>query len=195
MFWKKEPVTLIVGLGNPEKEYGGTRHNVGFEVLDRLAKETGIAVKQKKFRGESGKGVIDGRKVVLVKPQTYMNLSGECIRGYLDFYRLDASKDLIVICDDINLEIGHIRIREKGSAGGHNGLKNIIQHLNGSTEFIRVRVGVGNKPDGGDLVKHVLGKFQGKEKQLIEETEDRAAKAVRELLTNPVGNVQSRYNS
>ena len=99
------------------------------------------------------------------------------------------------VLNDINLEIGHIRIREKGSAGGHNGLKNIIQHLNGSTEFIRVRVGVGNKPDGGDLVKHVLGKFQGKEKQLIEETEDRAAKAVRELLTNPVGNVQSRYNS
>lgn len=195
MFWNREPVTLIVGLGNPEKEYGGTRHNVGFEVIDRLARETGISIKQKKFRGESGKGVIDGKKVVLVKPQTYMNLSGECIRPFLDFYRLDASKDLIVICDDINLETGHIRIREKGSAGGHNGLKNIIQHLNGSTEFIRVRVGVGNKPDGGDLVKHVLGKFQGKDKEVMEETEERAAKAVRELLTNPIGNVQSRYNS
>ena len=120
---------IIAGLGNPTKEYEGTRHNVGFEVIDRLAEKYNIAVDAKKHRAFIGKGVIAGQKVILVKPQTYMNLSGESIKSLVDYYKTDESSELLVIYDDINLEPGQIRIRTKGSAGGHNGIKNIIFQL------------------------------------------------------------------
>ena len=185
---------LIAGLGNPGSKYDQTRHNVGFQVLDRLAERNGISVNHKKFKAIAGKGMIDGQKVILIKPQTFMNLSGESIREFVDYYDLDPRTELIVICDDINLSEGRLRIRTKGSAGGHNGLKNIISHLGGSLEFTRVRVGVGGKPEGRDLADYVLGQFSGDDRKLMEKAEERAAQAIEALLTEPVERVMDEYN-
>ena len=185
---------LIVGLGNPTKQYEKTRHNIGFDVMDALADKYNISISENKHKALCGKGVIEGMKVVLAKPQTYMNLSGESISGFLKFFDIDPAKELIVICDDIALDVGRIRVRQKGSAGGHNGLKNIISHLQGSNEFLRVRVGVGDKPENGDLVNHVLGRFSGKETEAISQAMDKAALAAIDLLTQEVGEVMSRYN-
>ena len=132
---------IIAGLGNPDEKYQGTRHNVGFDVVDRLAEKYQIAVDTKKHRALIGKGVIEGQKVLLVKPQTYMNLSGESIRSIVEYYKIDPEEELLVIYDDISLEVGQLRIRRKGSAGGHNGIKNIIANL-GSSVFPRIKVGV-----------------------------------------------------
>lgn len=185
---------LIAGLGNPGSKYDQTRHNVGFQVLDRLAERNGISVNHKKFKAIAGKGMIDGQKVILIKPQTFMNLSGESIHEFVDYYDLDPRTELIVICDDINLSEGRLRIRTKGSAGGHNGLKNIISHLGGSLEFTRVRVGVGGKPEGRDLADYVLGQFSGDDRKLMEKAEERAAQAIEALLTEPVERVMDEYN-
>jgi PTH1 family peptidyl-tRNA hydrolase len=136
---------IIAGLGNPTREYEGTRHNIGFSVIDRLADQYNIGMTEKKFKAVYGKGMIAGEKVVLLKPQTYMNLSGESILEAVNFYKCDPEEDLIVIYDDIDLDVGRLRIRGKGSAGGHNGVKNIIEHL-GTQTFPRIRVGVGAKP-------------------------------------------------
>ena len=140
---------IIVGLGNPGKQYEHTRHNVGFEVIDILADQIGICIEEKKHKALCGRGILEGQKVVLVKPQTFMNLSGESVRAIFDFYKVE-SKDIIIVYDDVSLEPGQLRIRGKGSAGGHNGIKNIIAHL-GTQEFPRVKVGVGEKPKGMDL--------------------------------------------
>ena len=134
---------IIVGLGNPGREYAHTRHNVGFDTIDVLADKYHIDVDTKKHKALIGKGIIEGQKVILVKPQTYMNLSGESVREVLDYYKVDETSELIVIYDDISLNPGQLRIRLKGSAGGHNGIKNIIQHLGGS-EFLRIKIGVGD---------------------------------------------------
>ena len=136
---------IIVGLGNPGRDYTNTRHNIGFDVIDTLADVAGISVIEKKHKAIIGKGVLDGQKVILVKPQTYMNLSGESVRDIIDYYKVDEEQELIVISDDTSLDVGSIRIRKKGSAGGHNGLKNIIAHL-GHDTFMRVKMGVGEKP-------------------------------------------------
>ena len=149
---------IIVGLGNPTDEYKGTRHNAGFDVIDTLADKYNISVTERKSRAFCGKGIIEGQKVILVKPQTYMNLSGESVRGITDYYKVDTETELLVIFDDISLDIGQLRIRKKGSAGGHNGMKNIILHT-GSQEFVRIRVGVGKKPDKMDLADYVLSRF------------------------------------
>ena len=141
---------IIVGLGNPGREYAGTRHNIGFDVIDRLAEEEHMNVLEKKHKAIIGKGYVAGQKVILAKPQTYMNLSGESIRELVDYYKVDETCELIVISDDISLEVGQIRIRKKGSAGGHNGLKNMIAHL-GHDQFLRVKMGVGEKPEDYDL--------------------------------------------
>ena len=150
---------IIAGLGNPGAKYAGTRHNVGFSVIDELAERYNIKVDTNKHKALIGKGIIDGEKVILVMPQTYMNLSGESIRAVLDFYKCTPD-DLIVVYDDIDLDVGKLRIRERGSAGGHNGMKNIIQHV-GSQDFVRVRVGVGHKPENEAealfLERHRLG--------------------------------------
>ncbi|MGL5434945.1 MAG: aminoacyl-tRNA hydrolase [Lachnospiraceae bacterium] len=168
---------MIAGLGNPSKEYDRTRHNVGFSVIDRLADKYGIAVSEKKHRALCGKGMIEGEKVILVKPQTYMNLSGESIRSVLDFYKMDADQ-IIVIYDDISLTPGQLRIRQKGSAGGHNGIKNIISHL-GTQEFPRIKVGIGEKPANMGLAAYVLSRFsQGEQKLMDEAFRDAAAAAV-----------------
>ena len=145
---------IIAGLGNPTKQYEGTRHNVGFDVIDRIADEYNISVETRKGKALTGTGIIAGRKVLLAKPQTYMNLSGESLRALTDFYKIDVETELLVIYDDISLEPGQIRIRKKGSAGGHNGIKNIIAHL-GTQEFPRIRIGVGEKPARMDLADYV----------------------------------------
>ena len=148
---------IIAGLGNPTREYEKTRHNVGFEVIDVLADRLGTTVEEKKFKGCYGRGIIGGQKVLLLKPQTFMNLSGESVRAAADFYKVDP-EHIIIVYDDISLDVGQLRIRKKGSAGGHNGIKNIIAHL-GTQEFPRIKVGVGDKPKKMDLADYVLSRF------------------------------------
>ena len=184
---------IIAGLGKPDRQYEGTRHNVGFDVIDRLADKYNIAVDVKKHRALLGKGVIEGQKVILAKPQTYMNLSGESIRSLVDYYKIDGEHELLVIYDDINLGVGQLRIREKGSAGGHNGIKNIIAHL-GTQVFPRIRVGVGEKPSRYDLADYVLGHFSKAEKELMDEGYDHAVKAVGMILSGRIGDAMSEYN-
>lgn len=185
---------LIAGLGNPGKDYENTRHNAGFGAIDAIAEAYGIHVNEIKHKGILGKGVIAGEKVILLKPQTYMNLSGESIREVAEYYKLDPETEVIVLCDDIALETGALRIREKGSAGGHNGLKNIILHLH-TENFIRVRIGVGAKPGDGDLVNHVLGHFTGDDAALMKETEKTIVKAVECMLSEGPQKAMSLYNT
>lgn len=184
---------VIVGLGNPDKKYEKTRHNVGFDVIDSLASHLGVEVKTKRFRSLCGIGNVDGEKVVLMKPQTYMNASGEAVRKIVDFYKIDPESDLIVISDDINLDIGRIRIREKGSAGGHNGLKNIIAHLK-SEGFSRVRVGVGENGGNSELINHVLGKFSKAERKIVDESIDTARDAVIDIIKNGEEHAMNQFN-
>ena len=157
---------VIVGLGNPGDKYARTRHNVGFDVIDLLAEQNGISVTERKHKALIGKGRIAGQAVILVKPQTFMNLSGESVGDILHFYKLDPAQDLIVISDDVALDPGALRIRKKGSAGGHNGLKNIIAHCH-TEEFMRVRIGVGKLPPNGDMIAHVLGRFAPEDRRGI----------------------------
>ena len=184
---------IIAGLGNPTKQYEGTRHNAGFEVIDRLSEKYNIDVGTKKHRALIGKGVIAGQKVILAKPQTYMNLSGESIRSLLDYYKIDEEQELLIIYDDISLNPGQIRIRAKGSAGGHNGVKNIIAHL-GSQVFPRIKVGVGEKPRGRDLADYVLGHFSKEEKVLMEEGYDNAVHAAEMIVSGSVEAAMNEYN-
>ena len=184
---------IIAGLGNPTKEYEGTRHNVGFDVIDRLSERYNIDVTMEKHRALIGKGMIAGQKVILVKPQTYMNLSGESIRSVIDYYKVDPEKELIVIYDDISLDVGKLRIRAKGSAGGHNGIKNIIAQL-GTQEFTRIKIGVGEKPAKMDLADYVLGRFSKEEQPIIRESADRAREAVCEMITHDVASAMNKFN-
>lgn len=183
---------LIVGLGNPGMEYAATRHNVGFDMLTYLGDRYDIALRSKEGRAVVGKGFIEGQKVILAQPQTYMNLSGESVRALMDFYKLEE-EDLIVICDDINLSVGQVRIRPQGSAGGHNGIKSIIQHI-GTQDFTRIRIGVGGKPEGGDLVKHVLGRFSREEDGMLRDVFALAEEGLREILTRDVASAMNRVN-
>ena len=184
---------IIAGLGNPGGKYDNTRHNAGFRVMDILADRMGILVEEKKHKALCGRGVLEGQKVILLKPQTFMNLSGESIRELLGYYKADVSSQLIVISDDISLEPGQLRIRKKGSAGGHNGLKNIIANL-GHDGFIRVKLGVGEKPRGWDLVDYVLGRFSPKDRQAVDEAIDLAADAVRMIIAEGPDAAMNRYN-
>lgn len=184
---------IIVGLGNPTREYEGTRHNVGFEVIDALADKYNISVTERKNRAFYGKGIIAGQKVVLVKPQTYMNLSGESVRGLVDFYKIDVETELIIIFDDISLDVGQIRIRAKGSAGGHNGVKNIIQHL-GTMNFHRIKIGVGEKPKEYDLADYVLGHFTKEEKEVMSDSYTHAVDAIEMMLQDEIKTAMNQYN-
>lgn len=183
---------IIVGLGNPGAKYAGTRHNVGFSVILKLADKYNISLTEKKHKAEFGKGIIEGEKVILAMPQTYMNLSGESVRELMDYYKCDCS-DIIVIYDDIDLAVGRLRIREKGSAGGHNGMKNIILHL-GSQEFTRIRVGVGQKPKNMDLADYVLSRFGSDEQFVMNEGFDRACEAVAVALAEGTPAAMNRFN-
>lgn len=184
---------IIAGLGNPGREYVNTRHNVGFDVVDKLAEQENIDVLEKKHKALIGRGVVSGRKCVLAKPQTFMNLSGESVRALLDYYKADEQTELIVISDDISLDVGQIRVRKKGSAGGHNGLKNIIAHL-GHDSFIRVKMGVGEKPKGWDLVDYVLGRFSAPEREQMDEAVLRAAEAVRVIVDQGADAAMNQFN-
>lgn len=184
---------IIVGLGNPTKEYEGTRHNVGFAVIDAIADKYNITVTDRKNRAFCGKGIIAGQKVLLAKPQTYMNLSGESVRGLLDYYKIDEESELIVIYDDISLDVGQLRIRKKGSAGGHNGIKNIIQHL-GTNVFQRIKVGVGEKPKEYDLADYVLGHFSKEDKVLMEDGYRHAVEAVELILQGEIDAAMNQFN-
>lgn len=183
---------LIAGLGNPTRQYEHTRHNVGFDVLTRLADTYHIDLNQKKFQGICGAGVIEGEKVLLLKPQTYMNLSGNSIGEAARFFKLDPS-EVIVILDDIALEPGYIRIRKKGSAGGHNGLKDIIAHL-GTEAFPRIRVGVGEKPAEYDLKDYVLGHFPKEDLEKMDAAMDHAVEAAAMMVRGEIDAAMNQYN-
>lgn len=183
---------IIAGLGNPTREYEKTRHNVGFEVIDILADKLGIRVTDKKHRAFCGMGMLGTEKVILSKPQTYMNLSGESIGSMADFYKVEP-EHIIVICDDINLEEGQLRIRTKGSAGGHNGLKNIISHL-GTQEFLRIRVGVGEKPKEMDLADYVLGRFPKEQEAVMEDAYKAAAEAAIMIVSDGADMAMNHFN-
>lgn len=184
---------VIAGLGNPDRQYEGTRHNAGFDVIDRIAEKYNIAVDVRRHRAYIGTGVIEGQKVILAKPQTYMNLSGESIRSLIDYYKVDEEQELIVIYDDISLDVGQLRIRAKGSAGGHNGIKNIIAHL-GTQVFPRIKIGVGEKPSKYDLADYVLGRFSKAERELMDEGYDRAVRAVELIVSDRMDEAMNEYN-
>lgn len=184
---------IIAGLGNPTLRYEGTRHNVGFDVIDLLADKYNIAVDTRKGRAFIGKGIIEGKKVILAKPQTYMNLSGESIRSLADYYKIDEEEELIVLYDDVSLDVGQLRIRKKGSAGGHNGIKSIIQHL-GTDVFMRVKIGVGEKPKKYDLADYVLGHFSKAEREQMEEGYANCVKAVGMMINGGADAAMNEYN-
>ncbi len=184
---------VIVGLGNPTLQYEGTRHNVGFDVIDLLADKYNITVETRKNRALIGKGMIEGKKVILVKPQTYMNLSGESVRGLVDYYKIDERQELLVIYDDVSLGVGQLRIRKKGSAGGHNGIKNIISHLD-TDMFLRIKIGVGEKPKKYNLADYVLSRFSKAEREEMEEGYEKAVKAVALLLDGEIDAAMNEYN-
>ena len=183
---------IIAGLGNPTKEYDNTRHNAGFSVIDALADRYNITVTERKHKALCGKGMIEGQKVILAKPQTFMNLSGESIRSLLDFYKI-SEEELIVIYDDISLAPGQLRVRPKGSAGGHNGIKNIIAHL-GSQEFARIRVGVGEKPKEMDLAAYVLSRFSKGEQEIMQDAYKTAAMAAVAIMNDGIDSAMNRFN-
>lgn len=184
---------IIAGLGNPTLQYEGTRHNVGFDVIDTLADRYNISVDTRKSRALIGKGMIEGHKVILAKPQTFMNLSGESIRSLADYYKVDVETELLVIYDDVSLDVGQLRIRKKGSAGGHNGIKNIILNL-GTDVFPRIKVGVGEKPKKYDLADYILGHFSKAEKEQMDEGYKKAASAVAMILNGEMDVAMNEYN-
>ena len=184
---------IIVGLGNPERKYAGTRHNIGFSAITAISDAYSISMDIKKHKAVCGKGMIAGNKVLLAMPQTYMNLSGERVRELVDYYKIDPERELIVIYDDINLAPGRLRIREKGSAGGHNGIKNIISHL-GTQVFPRIRIGVGEKPKGWDLADYVLGRFAKDEEPVIREALDNAAEACGIIVDDEIRTAMNKFN-
>lgn len=184
---------LIVGLGNPEEEYKNTRHNMGFNVINKISEECKIEITKNKFKGLYGTGEIEGEKVILLKPQTYMNLSGESIREFIKFYKIDLNK-LIIIYDDIDTEPGKIRIRKNGSAGTHNGMKSVVENI-GTTNFIRIRVGIGMPEYKNDLINYVIGKITDeKTKETLNEGVERAKQALIEIIKNNVDIAMNKYN-
>ncbi|MBR3614811.1 MAG: aminoacyl-tRNA hydrolase [Clostridia bacterium] len=183
---------LIVGLGNPESDYSKTRHNMGFNVINKISEKYGIEVNKNKFKGLIGNGIIEGEKVILLKPQTFMNLSGESIIEAMNFYKTKEN-ELIVIYDDIDIEPGNIRIRRNGSAGTHNGMKSIVEHLK-TENFIRVRVGIGKPKENIDMISHVIGHISEEDKKILEEGTNIAKNAVIEIIKNGIDFSMNKYN-
>ena len=183
---------IIAGLGNPESKYDETRHNIGFRLIDELAVRNGITFSDRKHNGLVGKGIISGEKVILLKPLTYMNLSGECVGPAADYYKVEP-ENVIILFDDISLDVGRIRIRKKGSAGGHNGIKSIIAHL-GSENFLRLKFGVGDKPKEMDLADYVLGRFSSQDEATVSEGIKRACEAVECMIGEGCDAAMNKYN-
>jgi len=190
----EDSMYIIVGLGNPDIKYQATRHNIGFDAVTAISDKTGISLNTRKHKAVIGKGVINGHKVLLAQPQTYMNVSGESVRELVDFYKIDPTQELIIIYDDINLPVGQLRIRERGSAGGHNGIKNIISCL-GTQEFMRIKIGVGNKPPEWDLVDWVLARFPDEQEPDIRTALLEAYEAVQVMMDEGVSQAMNRFNA
>jgi len=182
----------IVGLGNPGKQYEATRHNVGFMAIDRLSQQWGIPVGKSKCRALVGEGTVRGGKVALIKPLTFMNLSGEAVRAFMDFHKAELDR-MIVIYDDLDTPFGHIRLRYQGSSGGHNGIKSIIQHV-GTQTFKRVRIGISRPAPGREVVDYVLAPFSREEAKGLDLVLQKTADAVDYALTEPFDKVMARYN-
>ena len=184
---------LIVGLGNPGREYELTRHNIGFMAIDELAKRWNISLNEQKFKGVFGAGFVNGEKVILLKPLTYMNLSGESIRPLMDYYKIDV-EDFVVMYDDLDIPVGKLRLRMKGSAGGHNGVKSTISHL-GTQEFQRIRMGIDRPKNGMKVVDYVLGRFTSEELPDVNHSIEKAADACEEWLNKPFLQIMNTFNS
>ena len=184
---------LIVGLGNPGRQYEATRHNMGFDTVDCLIEKHNVPQGGVKFNAMYGKGIIGGDKAILMKPLSFMNLSGGPVRDMVNFFKINPEKELIVISDDIDLEPGQLRIRKQGSAGGHNGLKDIIQKL-GTQNFVRIKIGVGAKPQGWDMADHVLSRFPDSERKLVDEAIREAADAVEKIIAQGPDAAMNEYN-
>ncbi len=183
---------LIVGLGNPEEEYSRTRHNMGFDVINKLSEQVGIKVNKNKFNSLYGTGTINAEKVILVKPQTYMNLSGTAVRQFKDFYKVD-SNSLIVVYDDLNIEPGIIKIRKKGGPGTHNGMKSVVSEIV-TEDFPRIRVGIGNPEYKNDLLNYILNKIKDDDYKILEKAIENASNAIKEILTNGIDIAMNKYN-
>lgn len=183
---------IIVGLGNPTDKYKATRHNIGWDAITRISDDYRISLDTKKHKAICGKGFIEGEKVVLAQPMTYMNLSGESVRELVDFYKVSPS-EVIVIYDDISLEVGQLRLRKKGSPGGHNGIKSIISHL-GTDEFPRIKVGVGDKPKDWDLADYVLSRFLPEEQPLMREALQHSSDACKMIITSGIEAAMNQFN-
>lgn len=184
---------IIAGLGNPERKYDGTKHNIGFSAITALSDAYNIPVNTREHKALCGKGYIEGQKVLLAMPLTYMNLSGESIRELVDYYKINPEEELIIIYDDINLAPGKLRIRAKGSAGGHNGIKNIITHI-GSQSFYRIRIGVGEKPEGWDLADYVLSRFNREDEPVIREALKDTVEACKVIMLEDIRTAMNKFN-
>lgn len=183
---------LIVGLGNPENDYSKTRHNMGFNVINKISEEYGIKVNKSKFKGLEGSGIIENKKVILLKPQTFMNLSGESVIEAMNFYKI-SENELIIIYDDIDIEPGNIRIRKSGSAGTHNGMKSVIEHIK-TEKFCRVRVGIGKPKENIDMISHVIGYVPEEEIRILDNGVELAKDAVIEIIKNNVDSAMNKFN-
>lgn len=183
---------LIVGLGNPEEEYSNTRHNMGFDVINKISEEYQIQVTKNKFKGLYGKGTIENQEVILLKPQTYMNLSGESIQEISQFYKIKP-ENMIIIYDDIDIEPGIIKLRKKGGPGTHNGMKSVITCLN-TQEFPRIRIGIGKPQNNQDLINYVIGKIPKEDFQELEKGKEKAKEAVKEILKTNIDKAMNKFN-
>lgn len=189
---KGENMYLIVGLGNPEPEYSKTRHNMGFDVINQIAKKYEIDLSRSKFDGIYGSGNIEGQKVILLKPQTYMNLSGKCIKQFVDFYKIPL-EDVLVIYDDMDVKVGSIKIRKKGGPGSHNGAKSVVHEL-AKEDFPRIRVGIGKPVDEYDAIDYVIGKVEETTYQELEKGISKALQAIPEYIKNGIDSAMNQYN-
>lgn len=183
---------LIIGLGNPESDYANTRHNMGFNVINKISENYNIEVNRSKFKSLYGSGIIDNEKVVLLKPQTFMNLSGEAVKEAIDFYKIDLNK-ILIIYDDIDLEPGKIRIRKSGGPGTHNGMRSIVELLS-NENFARLRVGIGKPKDNTDLVEYVIGHIDTEDKELLNKGIELATEAVYTILKEGIDNAMNKFN-
>ena len=183
---------IIVGLGNPEPEYSNTRHNMGFDTINKIAKKYNIEFSKTKFKGIYGTGTIEGEKVILLKPQTFMNLSGESIKEIIDFYKLNTD-NLIIIYDDIDIEPGIIKLRKTGGPGTHNGMKSVIKEI-GTEKFPRVRVGIGKPEHKGDSINYVIGKIPEEDRVILDKSTDLARDAVIEIIKNGMDKAMNLFN-
>lgn len=183
---------IIIGLGNPEPEYSNTRHNMGFDVINKLAKENDISLNRTKFNAIYGTGIIEGEKVILIKPQTFMNNSGESVIEFVNFYK-EPLENVIVIYDDMDTDIGTIRIRAKGGPGSHNGMKSMVSSLN-SENFSRIRVGIGRPSGEYDRIDYVIGQIDEEEKKILEQGQNEAVEAIKYWIKNGIDNTMNKYN-